>query len=147
MECGSSIAGSVVLMSAYAAGPSGRRRPRSDIIDSRDSIVIVSGLPRSGTSLMMQMLQRAGVQPMTDGIRAADEDNPRGYYELERVKRLAEDCSWLHQARGRAVKCISPLLMSLPVGPTYRVLFMRRDLDEVLTFYSDLGTLWFEMIE
>lgn len=95
--------------------------------------VIVSGLPRSGTSLMMQMLERAGIAPLTDGLRAADEDNPRGYYELERVKQIAEDVSFLERARGGSVKLISQLLMEVPAAGHYRVIFMRRRLDEVLT--------------
>jgi len=93
-------------------------------------IYLVSGLPRSGTSLMMQMLSRGGLSPLTDELRAADEDNPRGYYELERVKQPGHD--WLPDARGRVVKLISRLLVELPVGGPYKVVFMRRELDEVL---------------
>ena len=77
-----------------------------------DFITIVSGLPRSGTSLMMQMLAAGGVPPLTDKLRPSDESNPRGYFELEAVKRLRSDQAWLDQARGRAVKIIhllSPL--------------------------------------
>jgi hypothetical protein len=95
-------------------------------------IIIVSGLPRSGTSLMMQMLAKGGVDVVTDNVRTADTDNPRGYYELERVKRLKEDASWLPEARGRAVKMVSQLLYYLPPNEVYRVLFMERDLDETL---------------
>lgn len=101
-------------------------------LSSERATVLVSGLPRSGTSLMMQMLQRAGIAPVTDGERVADEDNPRGYYELERVKQIATDRGWLAGARGRVVKLISQLLMELPPGGPYRVIFMRRRLDEVL---------------
>ena len=95
-------------------------------------IVIVSGLPRSGTSLMMQMLQQGGLQPLTDGIREADDDNPRGYYELEAVKRTKEEPSWLNEAGGRVVKVIYKLLYDLPTDRMYRVIFMRRDLAEIL---------------
>jgi hypothetical protein len=95
-------------------------------------IIVVSGLPRSGTSLMMQMLAGGGVEVVTDGLRTADVDNPRGYYELERVKKLQEDASWLPQARGKAFKMASPLLYLLPESESYRVVFMERDLEEVL---------------
>ncbi|MDQ6654646.1 MAG: sulfotransferase, partial [Verrucomicrobiota bacterium] len=97
-------------------------------------ITIVSGLPRSGTSLMMQMLAAGGIPPLTDQLRIADESNPRGYFELEAVKRLRTDASWLQDARGRAVKIIHMLMRELPVDGrfTYRVLLMRRPMDEVL---------------
>ena len=95
-------------------------------------IIIVSGLPRSGTSLMTQMLERGGVEVLTDGVRAADADNPRGYFEWEPAKAIKRDASWLPQARGKAVKLVSQLLYDLPAGEQYRVVFMERDLDEVL---------------
>jgi hypothetical protein len=95
-------------------------------------IIVVSGLPRSGTSLMMQMLAAGGVEVVTDNIRTADTDNPRGYYELEQVKRIKRDSSWLPQTRGKAFKMVSQLLYDLPPGESYRILFMERDLDEVL---------------
>ena len=95
-------------------------------------IIIVSGLPRSGTSLMMQMLHQGGIPAVTDEIRAADTDNPRGYYEFERVKKTKEDPSWLPEARGKVVKMVSSLLYDLPATETYRVVFMRRDIDEML---------------
>lgn len=95
-------------------------------------IIVVSGLPRSGTSLMMQMLHQGGVAAMTDEIRGADPDNPRGYFEFERVKKIKDDPSWLPAARGKAVKMVSSLLYDLPVTERYRVVFMRRDIDEVL---------------
>lgn len=97
-----------------------------------DEIVVVSGLPRSGTSLMMQMLDRGGLPVLSDQVRAADPDNPRGYFELERVKQLKRDHRWLPTARGHVVKMVSPLLYDLPPGEQYRVLFMERDLEEVL---------------
>lgn len=95
-------------------------------------ITVVSGLPRSGTSMMMQMLQAGGVDVLTDGTRAADPDNPRGYYELERIKHLKADSSWLAEAEGRAIKVVSALLYDLPSRHEYRIVFMERDLPEVL---------------
>ena len=95
-------------------------------------IVIVSGLPRSGTSLMMQMLDQGGIRALTDEIRAADTDNPRGYLEYERAKKTKTDPSWLPAARGKAVKMVSALLYDLPPTEKYRIIFMNRDLDEVL---------------
>lgn len=96
-------------------------------------ITIVSGLPRSGTSLMMQMLDNGGLPVVTDGIRTADTDNPKGYYELEKVKSIKRDASWLPEARGKAFKMISQLLYDLPSSERYRVIFMERDFDEMLT--------------
>jgi hypothetical protein len=95
-------------------------------------IIIVSGLPRSGTSLMMQMLASGGVEVLTDDLRTADTDNPRGYYEFEQVKRIRQDGSWLPQARGKVVKMVSQLLYDLPPTEGYRIIFMERDLDETL---------------
>jgi tetratricopeptide (TPR) repeat protein len=98
------------------------------------TIVVVSGLPRSGTSMMMQMLAAGGLPVLSDGERAADENNPRGYLELEAVKRLGRDSdvSWLEQAGGRAVKIVAPLLPHLPSNHRYRIVFMERPLREVL---------------
>lgn len=99
----------------------------------QDFITIVSGLPRSGTSMMMTMLAAGGVPAYTDNIRAADEDNPKGYYELERVKKMPDgDIDWLPEAKGKAVKVISALLEHLPPEYNYRVLFMQRKMEEVL---------------
>ena len=95
-------------------------------------IIIVSGLPRSGTSLMMQMLDHGGVEVVTDNIRTADTDNPRGYYEFEQVKKIERDTTWLPATRGKAFKMVSQLLYDLPPTETYRVLFMERDLEEML---------------
>jgi hypothetical protein len=97
-----------------------------------EEIIVVSGLPRSGTSLMMQMLASGGVEVLTDNLRTADVDNPRGYYEFERVKKLKEDPTWLPEARGKAVKMVSQLLFDLPRHERYRIVFMQRDLDEML---------------
>ncbi|HKI67974.1 MAG TPA: sulfotransferase [Verrucomicrobiae bacterium] len=99
---------------------------------SDDFVTIVSGLPRSGTSLMMQMLQAGGMPLLTDGQRAPDEHNPRGYFEHESVKHSQKDLSWLQDAKEKAVKVIHLLLTSLPTDRDYRVLFMLRDLEEVI---------------
>lgn len=98
----------------------------------RDVITVVSGLPRSGTSLMMNMLEKAGIPPMQDGIREADIDNPKGYYEFEQVKKIAEDKSFLPACKGKAVKMISRLLVELPPGYVYKVIWMRRNIDEII---------------
>ena len=96
-------------------------------------ITIVSGLPRSGTSMMMKMLEAGGIPPYTDNIRTPDDDNPKGYYEYERVKKLPEgDTEWLWEAQGKVVKVISALLEHLPPDYAYRVLFMQRKMDEIL---------------
>jgi len=96
------------------------------------AIVVVSGLPRSGTSMLMQMLEAGGMPVLTDGIRAPDEDNPRGYFEIEKVKQLRRDTSWLGQAEGKAVKIVYSSLYDLPADRSYKLIFMRRDLQEVL---------------
>jgi hypothetical protein len=100
------------------------------------SVTVVSGLPRSGTSMMMQMLAAGGLPVLTDGRRGADVDNPRGYYEYEPVKSLARDSSWLNAARGRAVKIVSALLAHLPEHLEYRVIFMHRPIAEILASQS-----------
>jgi hypothetical protein len=95
-------------------------------------IIIVSGLPRSGTSLMMQMLHSGGIEVVTDHVRTADTDNPRGYFEFEQVKKIKQNASWLPETRGKAFKMVSQLLYDLPACERYRILFMERDLDEML---------------
>lgn len=97
-------------------------------------VYIVSGLPRSGTSMMMRMLEAGGIPPFTDGERSADIDNPVGYYEFERAKDLEKDPDkrWVRDARGHALKVISFLLRHLPDDNVYRIVYMRRHLDEVL---------------
>lgn len=95
-------------------------------------IYIVSGLPRSGTSLMMQMLAAGGLPIVTDGLRQSDENNPRGYYEWERIKRLAQEPGCVAEAEGRVVKVISSHLFALPAQHDYRVLFMLRPIEEVV---------------
>jgi hypothetical protein len=95
-------------------------------------VTIVSGLPRSGTSMMMRMLEAGGMPVVTDAIREADVDNPRGYYEFEPAKKTKDDPSWLDSAHGKAVKMVYQLLYDLPGDRHYRVLFMRRSMPEVL---------------
>lgn len=99
---------------------------------NRNFITIVSGLPRSGTSMMMKMLEAGGMEVVTDGIRKADEDNPRGYYEFERVKKIKEDKSWLPECKGKALKMVSMLLYDLPADYKYKIIFMQRDIQEML---------------
>jgi hypothetical protein len=96
-------------------------------------IAIVSGLPRSGTSMMMRMLAAGGVTLITDAVRQPDDSNSLGFFEDERVKQLpAGNVGWLSAAGGRAVKVVSPLLRFLPSELSYRVIFMQRPLDEVM---------------
>ena len=99
----------------------------------RDFVTVVSGLPRSGTSMAMQMVVAGGIAPVTDGLRAADADNPRGYFEFERVKQLRTDKAWLDEARGKVVK-----VTELPDDRPYRVVFLDRDLREVVKSQSTM---------
>ena len=101
-------------------------------------ITIVSGLPRSGTSLMMQMLVAGGMSPLSDGQRQADADNPRGYLEWERIKQLPQEPECIAEAEGKVVKVISRLLLSLPAGHEYRIIFMQRPLPEVLASQDEM---------
>ncbi len=100
-----------------------------------EEVVVVSGLPRSGTSMVMGMLEAGGLPILTDQVRQADEDNPKGYFEFEKVKELGEttDKSWVRNARGNTVKVISHLLKELPDDNFYRIIFARRNLEEVIT--------------
>jgi len=96
-------------------------------------VTVVSGLPRSGTSMLMKMLEAGGMPPLTDNLRTADDDNPRGYYEFERVKKMPDgDISWVEEAPGKAVKVITAILEHLPSGFSYRVLFLQRKMEEIL---------------
>jgi hypothetical protein len=101
-------------------------------------ITIVSGLPRSGTSLMMQMLDAGGLPVLSDGERKPDTDNPKGYLEWERIKQLPKDPSLIAEAEGKVVKVISQLILSLPPGHEYRVIFMQRPLPEVLKSQDEM---------
>ncbi len=98
----------------------------------RKYITVVSGLPRSGTSMMMRMLDEGGIDAVTDRVREADVDNPKGYYEFEPVKKTKDDASWVPTAVGKSVKMVYMLLYDLPADVDYRVVFMRRHLDEVI---------------
>lgn len=105
--------------------------------DPADTITIVAGLPRSGTSMMMQMLAAGGLTPLTDGSRLADAANPNGYFEFDRATALGTDASWLGETRGKVVKIVAQLLPKLPdiiegKPARYRIVFMDRDLGEVI---------------
>ena len=106
--------------------------PAAEVPDDQPPVVVVSGLPRSGTSMMMQMLAGGGLPVYTDEKREADADNPRGYYEHENATKLASDRSWLPESRGKVVKIVAQLLPYLPRGEKYRVVFMDRDLREIV---------------
>ena len=95
-------------------------------------ITIVSGLPRSGTSMMMKMLKAGGMEVVVDNRRKADEDNPEGYYELEKVKQIKKEASWLDSTEGKVFKMVSMLLYDLPSDKTYKVIFMKRKMEEIL---------------
>jgi len=103
-------------------------------LNPENAIIVVSGLPRSGTSMMMGMLEAGGIGIVTDGVRQLDEDNPRGYYELETVKTLGTKARdlWLEPAKGRAIKVISELIRNLPSRFLYKVILMNRNLKEVM---------------
>lgn len=106
-------------------------------VNKKDSkkqpIVVVSGLPRSGTSMMMRILAEGGLPVVTDELRRADSDNPNGYFEFETVRQMAEgNVAWLENARGKAVKVISALLEYLPPNYSYKIIYLERDLHEVL---------------
>lgn len=117
-------------LSGILASLFGEEKEGHEILPS--DIIVVSGLPRSGTSMMMRMLEAGGIPILTDGVREADEDNPRGYYEFERVKALEHDKTWLKEAVGKAVKVVSTLLEHLPQDYAYKIVFMERHLEEVL---------------
>ncbi len=101
-------------------------------MQSMNHIVLVSGLPRSGTSLMMQMLHAGGMPVLTDERRPPDLANPRGYFEFEAVKHTRQNAAWIQQAAGKAVKVIYRLLYDLPEDQPLRVIFMRRNLSQVV---------------
>ncbi len=97
-----------------------------------EDITVVTGLPRTGTSMMMKMLEAGGIPPLTDKVREANVDNPKGYYEYERVKKLPDDTDWIPLAKGKAVKVLAELVKHLPETYRYKVIFMERNLDEML---------------
>ena len=106
--------------------------------NERPFVTVVSGLPRSGTSMMMQMIEAGGITAMTDNLRTADDDNPKGYFELEAVKKTKTESSWLNEAVGKVVKIIYLLLYDLPDNFNYRVVFMNRRIEEVLASQSKM---------
>ena len=122
------------LLSTHEEGRSPGFSSPEGPVDLDRTVVVVSGLPRTGTSMMMQMLKAGGIPPLTDGVRMDDEDNPRGYYEYEKAKQLRKDASWLGGAKGKAVKVVAQLLADLPRldGAGYLVVFMEREIEEVL---------------
>ena len=98
------------------------------------TVIVVSGLPRSGTSMMMKMLEAGGLKILTDNQREADANNPKGYYEFERVKQMKDgDLAWLPEAAGKVVKIVTGLITFLPPEYKYKVIFMKRDLHEILS--------------
>lgn len=107
-------------------------RDKADYKHKKDQIVIVSGLPRSGTSLMMQMLANGGINILTDENRKADTSNPKGYYEYDPVMSIHKDNEWLNLAQNKSVKIVAPLLKFLDPKYRYKVIFMNRDLNEVV---------------
>jgi len=114
-----------MIKKVFGSRPQSKSKPQT--------VIVVSGLPRSGTSMMMKMLAEGGLPVLTDSIRTADEDNPNGYFELEQVKQLAEgQKEWLANADHRLVKVISALLEHLPSEHHYKVLFMERQIPEIL---------------
>ena len=103
-------------------------------METKDHIIVVSGLPRSGTSMMMKMLEAGGLPILTDNLREADANNPKGYYEFERVKELPNgDYGWIPEAGGKVVKIVTGLIMNLPSDARYKVIFMQRAMKEVLS--------------
>jgi hypothetical protein len=95
-------------------------------------VTVVSGLPRSGTSMLMKMLDAGGIPPLSDNIRKADEDNPKGYYEFERVKKLPDDTAWLKDAQGKVVKVLAELVKHLPDDYDYKIIFIERNMNEIV---------------
>ncbi len=146
---GPSPAGSIWTANLYSDARSAKQDPPPAVRESRSdsspavraprghvsrsfAITVVSGLPRSGTSMMMQMLDAAGLPPLQDDERPADRSNPNGYFELAAVKGIRRDESFLRHAVGRSIKIVSPLLSALPRQYDYRIIFMDRALDEIL---------------
>ncbi len=102
------------------------------MLTKKNTIIIVSGLPRSGTSMMMQILQAGGIDVLSDSVRQKDDNNPQGYFELEVVKKMANDVSFIKDAQGKCLKIISHLLYHLPTNYNYKIIFMQRDINEIL---------------
>src|SRR5690606_15432651 len=104
-------------------------RDKTTYTYKKEQVVIVSGLPRSGTSLMMQMLHKGGVETLTDSKRTADDSNPKGYFEYEPVMSIHKDNSWMHKAKDKSVKIVAPLLRHIDPQYRYKVIFMKRNLE------------------
>tara|TARA_B100000941_G_C28507882_1_gene558621 strand:+ start:2668 stop:3237 length:570 start_codon:yes stop_codon:yes gene_type:complete len=98
----------------------------------REYVTVVSGLPRSGTSMLMKMLEKGKISPYTDNIRVADSDNPEGYYEFDLVKKLKQNNTWLSKCKGHSVKIVSPLIKNIALDLNYKVIFIDRDMKEIL---------------
>lgn len=124
--------------SAPAPRPTAIAGSARDLPPLSGEIVIVCGLPRSGTSMLMQMLVAGGVPALTDGIRSADEDNPRGYFEFEAVKQMENGAPWLDDARGKAIKIVAPLIPQLPDGVACRVLLTERNINDIIASQSQM---------
>jgi tetratricopeptide (TPR) repeat protein len=133
-----------LIPAVVSCGSSHLREPLSPI---GDAVLIVSGLPRSGTSMLMQMLDAGGMQILKDERRECDEDNPRGYFELEAVKKMFRERQWLADARGKALKVVVPLVSHLPPGCEYRVVLIERDYDEILDSQAGMIARRGELIE
>ena len=128
-------------MAPMGAGPAPRRAADAgpfDMPEDGKGVVVVSGLPRSGTSMVMQMLVAGGHAVLSDDLRPADADNPLGYFEFEPVKQMHQNTSWMQEAGGKAVKIVAPLLPYLPAGSACHVIFIERQLDEVLSSQSQM---------
>jgi hypothetical protein len=97
-----------------------------------ESVIVISGIPRSGTSMVMKMLAAGGIEIVTDNLRKPDIDNPEGYFEFEKVKRLKDDFKWLAEMKGKGIKIISHLLYYLPMQLNYKIIFIRRNMEEIL---------------
>jgi len=110
----------------------------TDAFEIEDVVVVVSGLPRSGTSMMMQVLEAGGVKILADENRAADQSNKKGYFEYEPVKKLRENNSWLGESQGTAIKIVAPLLPCLLPRIRYRVIFMARPLGKTIESQSQM---------
>lgn len=121
-----------VVQDAGEAAESGYRDRLPDDSAPSDYVTVVAGLPRSGTSMLMQMLDAGGLEILTDRKRKADEDNPKGYYELEKATQLRKTRDWIGEARHKAVKIVAQLVPYIPADVPCRVIFIERDLDEVL---------------
>jgi len=119
-------------MPQIAEDPIAEQSESEETIFDRPYITIVSGLPRSGTSMMMRMLEAGGIPALTDELRTPDDDNPNGYYEFEDVKSIEGNADWIDDAQGYSVKMVYSLLKHLPADRDYRIVFMRRDVSEIL---------------